>query len=220
MTCARRFLPRLALAPMVSAVLCLGAASPGSAQISGALEGGWYDMTAASNSAKAVFDGKSGGPVFGASLRVPFGQSFFVSAHGRFFQKSGERAFVEAPGKPVFRLGHPLDVRIVPAYAMLGYEFGGRRSSFHPYVGLGAGVTSYREESTVAGEVDTFSATKPSYHLAAGVDYGRGGLRFGVELGYSAAPKVIGEEGVSKVYGEDDVGGLQVVGRISFGGSR
>jgi hypothetical protein len=221
MTSARRFpSPRLALAPLWVAALLLGAPSSGAAQISGALEGGWYDMTNASNSAKAVFDGQSGGPVFGASVRVPFGQSFFVSGHGRFFQKKGERAFVEAPDKPAFRLGHPLEVRIIPAYAMLGYEFGGRRSSFHPYVGLGAGITSYREESTVAGEVDTFSTTKPSYHLALGVDYGRGSVRFGVELGYSAAPNVIGEEGVSKVYGEDDVGGATVVARISFGGSR
>src|SRR5262245_49480381 len=143
MTCARRFAsPRLAAVPLAAALLLL-APSPGRAQISGALEGGWYDMTNAASSAKAVFDGKSGGPVFGASLRVPFGQAFFVSAHGRFFQKKGERAFVEGPGRPVFRLGHPLEVRIIPAYAMLGYEFGGSRSSFRPYVGLGAGITSY-----------------------------------------------------------------------------
>jgi hypothetical protein len=205
---------------MLAAAWLLCAPSPGQAQISAALEGGWYDMTNSANSAKAVFDGQSGGPVFGASVRLPFGQSFFVSAHGRFFQKKGERAFVEAPGKPVFRLGHPLEVRIIPAYAMLGYEFGGRRSSFQPYLGLGAGITSYREESTVAGETDTFSATKPSYHLALGVDYGRGGVRFGVEVGYSAAPNVIGEEGVSAVYDENDVGGLTVVARIDFGGRR
>ena len=222
MISARRFpLRRMAVLPILASALLLGAPSSGSAQVSGALEGGWYDMTNASNSAKAVFDGKSGGPVFGASVRVPFGQSFFVSGHGRFMKKSGERAFVEAPGKPVFRLGHPLDMRIVPVYALLGYEFRRRgNSSLHPYVGLGAGVTSYNEESTVAGVKDSFSATKPSYHAALGADYGRGSLRFGLELAYSAAPKVIGEAGVSKVYGEDDVGGATIVGRISFGGRR
>ena len=41
----------------------------------------------------------------------------------------------------------------------------------------------------------TFSATKASYHLAAGLDYGRGSVRFGFEVGYSAAPKVIQMEG-------------------------
>ena len=221
MNSARRFpLRRMAALPLVAAALLLGSPCPGSAQVSGALEGGWYDMTNASQSAKAVFDGTSGGPVFGLSVRVPFGRSFFVSGHGRFMKKSGERAFVEAPGKPVFRLGHPLDVRIIPAYALLGYEFGDGRSSLHPYVGLGAGVTSYREESDVAGVKDTFSATKPSYHVALGADYGRGGVRFGLELGYSAAPNVIGEAGVSKVYGENDVGGGTIVGRISFGGRR
>jgi hypothetical protein len=220
MNSARRFpSPRLALMPLLAAALVLGAPARGSAQVSGALEGGWYDMTNASNSAKAVFDGKSGGPVFGLSVRVPFGRAFFVSGHGRLMTKSGEKAFVEAPGKPVFRLGHPLDMRIIPAYALLGYEFGrGGRSSLHPYVGLGAGVTSYREESDVAGVKDTFSATKPSYHAAIGADYGRGALRFGLELAYSSAPQVIGEAGVSKVYGEDDIGGATIVGRICFGG--
>jgi hypothetical protein len=210
---------RLVLAAVFVLLALAGRAS--AVDLSGTLEGGWYDMTNASKSAKAVLKGASGGPLFGLSVRVGFGRSsFFVSGHGRFMEKSGERAFVADATSPVFRLGHPLKLRIVPAYALLGYSFGSRRSALAPYVGLGGGVTSYKEESTVAGIKDTFSATKPSGHVAAGLDYGRGGLRFGAEVTYSLVPNAIGEGGVSQVYGEDDVGGLSGVIRITFGGGR
>ena len=86
-----------------------------------------------------------------------------------------------------------------------------------PYVALGAGVTSYREESTVAGETETFSSTKGSVHGVAGIDFGTGAVRFGAELMYTMVPSSIGESGVSKVYGESDVGGLSIVGRVAFG---
>ncbi len=50
----------------------------------------------------------------------------------------------------------------------------------------------------------------------AGLDYGRGTIRFGGEVMYSIAPNAIGFGGVSQVYGEDDIGGLSAVLRISF----
>ena len=81
----------------------------------------------------------------------------------------------------------------------------------------GLGATSYREESNVAGLVETFSATKDSGHGALGVDYLAGQVRFSVEVGYSTVPSTIGEAGVSKVYGEKDVGGLTALARLAFG---
>jgi hypothetical protein len=33
-------------------------------------------------------------------------------------------------------------------------------------------------------------------------------------VGYSTAPDAIGLAGVSKVYGEDDIGGLHAVGKV------
>ncbi len=180
------------------------------------VEGGYYDMTNASRSAKAIFGAGSGGPLFGLSARLGVGRDFFVQAGGRYFQRNGERVFVADPAGPVFPLGHPMKVRLVPVYAMFGWRIS-PEARLSPYVALGAGVTSYREESTVAGEAETFSSTKGSVHAAAGADFGTGSLRFGAELMYTMVPRAIGEAGVSKVYGETDVGGLSVVGRVSFG---
>jgi Outer membrane protein beta-barrel domain len=180
------------------------------------VEGGYCDMTNASKSAKAIFDGSSGGGTIGGFLRFGFGRSFFVEGHGRYFQREGERVFVAAPGSPVFRLGHPLTIRLVPVYGMIGYRFG-QWPRWAPYVTLGLGATSYKETSNVAGLVETASATKASGHGALGVDFLAGPVRFGVELGYSTVPNTIGESGVSKVYGEKDVGGLTVLARLAFG---
>jgi hypothetical protein len=47
-----------------------------------------------------------------------------------------------------------------------------------------------------------------------GAEYGQGTIRFGAELGYSLIPNAVGLGGVSAVYGEDDLGGLSIVGRV------
>ena len=180
------------------------------------MEGGYFDMTKASKSAKAIFDGKSGGGTIGGFARLGLGQSFFVEAHGRYFQRKGERVFVADPSGPVFRLGHPLTIRLTPFYAMAGYRFL-HGSRWAPYVALGLGATSYSEKSDVAGLLETSSKTKASGHMAAGVDFLAGPVRFGAEVEYSSVPNTIGEAGVSKVYGEKDVGGLAIVARIAFG---
>ncbi|MBI3932504.1 MAG: outer membrane beta-barrel protein [Acidobacteria bacterium] len=176
--------------------------------------GGYFDLAGAKDSAEAVF-GSSGGPTFGGEVAYGFDNGFYVAAGASYFKKDGERVFVADAGGPVFKLGHPLSARILPAYATLGYRFR-RSTSLVPYVAIGGGITSYREESTVAGLESSASATKPSGRLVAGLELGRGSFRLGVEASYSTTPDTIGVGGVSKIYGEDDVGGFSVVGKIVF----
>jgi opacity protein-like surface antigen len=179
------------------------------------LEGGYYDMTNARNSARAIFGSGAGGATFGAFVRHGISRSLFVGVGGRMFQRTGERAFAASKDAPAFRLGHPLKVRVLPVYALIGYRLS-PDASFSPYLGLGAGITSYHEESNVAGDVTSESATKPSFHGVLGLEYGRGSIRFAIEGMYMTAPNTIGSAGISKVYEENDVGGASVVGRIVF----
>jgi hypothetical protein len=197
---------------VLAAALLAPAAHAGEAYLT--VDGGWYDMSNASRTANAVF-GQSGGPTFGFAGEYGFTETVFLRAGARFWQRDGERVFVAEPGGEVFHLGHPLKARIIPGYGLVGYRFlqGG---TLRPYLAGGGGVTSYREVSTVAGEVTTFTATKPMGMGVIGLDYGRGVLRFGGEVGYSLVPNTIGTGGVSQVYNEDDVGGLSAVVRISF----
>lgn len=204
--------PARAAVAVLAAALLAPAAHAGETSLT--LDGGWYDLSNASRSANALF-GASGGPTIGITGEYGMGEMFFVRAGARFFQQDGERVFVAEPGGEVFQLGHPLEVRIIPAYVLVGLRFL-PGSSLRPYVGAGGGMSSYNEESTVAGEVISFSASKAMGMAVAGLDYGRGSIRVGGEVAYSLVPNTIGTGGVSAIYGEDDVGGLTAVVRISF----
>jgi hypothetical protein len=204
---------RRACLALLAAVVSVPAADAGEVFLT--VDGGWHDLTNSSKSAKAVFDGTSGGPTVGFAGQFGIGESFFIRAGARFFQREGERVFVASPTAPVFRLGHPLTLRIIPAYGLVGFRFL-QGAALRPYIGVGGGVTSYDEESDVAGEILTSTATKAAGHAVAGLDYGRGMFRIGGEVMYSLVPNTIGFDGVSEVYGEDDIGGLSAVLRLSF----
>jgi hypothetical protein len=201
---------------VVAAIAAAGAAPDAAAEVAVSLEGGWAALTNAQKSAEAVFDGANGGATFGAGVTLDVTRSLFVGVGGRFFRKEGERAFVAGPWQPAFGLGLELKVRVIPVHALVGWRFRPGKSLV-PHVGLGVGATSYHEESVV-GDVaeEPVSETKPSGLAFAGLTYGQGRVRFGLDVSYSMAPDTLGAGGVSAVYGEDDVGGLTAMGRIVF----
>jgi len=177
-------------------------------------DAGYHDLTNATNSARAIF-GNSGGFTAGGLLRVGFGPSWFVGAGGRYFSRKGERVFVPPDKSAVFKLGHPLTLNVVPVYGLIGYRFS-PSSRFDPYLAIGGGATKHTEKSTIAGLTETETQTKASGHFAGGVEYGLGNFRVGAEAMYSVVPNTIGLGGVSKVYGEKDIGGFSIVGRLVF----
>ena len=197
----------LALAPL--------AARGGELAIEG--HGGYFDM-AAENSASALF-GSTGGATFGGAVRYTFWRGAFVSAGARTFSKEGERVFVSAPNTAEQKLGFPLSIRLTPILLQAGYRFR-HGHLLVPYVSAGAAITSYTEESEVAGETFNTDSTHTGFVGSAGLEVGRGTFRFGAEVGFSAVPDAVGLGGVSKVYGEDDLGGVHAVGKliVAFGG--
>ncbi|HSD65430.1 MAG TPA: hypothetical protein VLF95_01950 [Vicinamibacteria bacterium] len=178
-----------------------------------AIEGhaGYFQM-AAENSASAVFDARGGG-TFGGAVRYTFWRAAFVSAGVRTFTKEGERVFVATPNSTVQKLGFPLKLRLTPVFLSVGYRFRDGRVIV-PYAGMGGSLTSYKEESEVAGEAFDEDGSKAGFHGFAGVEVGRGMFRVGAEAGYSTVPGGLGLGGVSKVYGEDDLGGWHTVGKV------
>jgi opacity protein-like surface antigen len=200
------------LAVVLAAALLPGAAAAGELRLEA--EGGYFELSSAEQAARAVF-GSKGGPLFG--LAVSFaarGSGPFARVGARRWSRSGERAFAADVTSPVFRLGHPLEVRITPVYALVGWRLA--LGSVTPYLGAGAGVTGYREESTVAEITTEESRRKAAYHLAAGAELFRGPLRLGVELGWSSVPGALGTGGISERFGQTNAGGLSVVGRVVF----
>ena len=98
------------------------------------------------------------------------------------------------------------------------FKLGGKKPSpFVPYLGVGLELASYKEESTVAELVETNDQSKTGFQFLGGLEYkGFGKVVLAAEVAYAIVPNTIGVGGVSKVYGEDDIGGLRVVGRLGY----
>ena len=200
-----------------TALLGLAARPAAPGEIPVEAHGGYFEM-AAENSASAVFD-STGGPTFGGAVRYNVWRGAFVSAGARTFSREGERVFVQGPSSPVQKLGFPLSIRLTPIVLQAGYRFR-HGHMLVPYVAAGVAITSYTEESEVAGETFNTDSTHTGFVGSAGLEVGRGTFRFGAEVGFSAVPDAVGLGGVSKVYGEDDLGGWHAVGKVivAFGG--
>lgn len=194
-----------------AALCCLLAAPAAAGEIAVEAHGGWAKM-AAENSASALFD-STGAGTFGGAVRYTFWKGAFVTGGVRTFSKEGERVFVNGVSGTVQKLGFPLSIRVTPAFLMAGYRFWDGRMLV-PYVAAGGTLVSYKEESEVAGETFDDDRSKTGFVGAIGVEVGRGLFRFGAEAGYSSVPDAVGLGGVSKVYGEDDLGGTYVIGKV------
>jgi hypothetical protein len=171
-----------------------------------------YRSLAFKDTAQALLD-STGGGTFGGVVRYTFWRGAFVSAGFRTFSKDGERVFLSSPTAPVQKLGFPLSLKIDSFPLMVGYRFRAGHVIV-PYVAAGASITKYEETSTVAGQPFDESISKTGFTGAGGVEVGRGIFRFGAEAGYTTVSGAIGNDGVSKVYGEDDIGGAYVVGKV------
>jgi len=181
-----------------------------------AFEAGYQGLNGASDSAKAVFDGSTGGTTLGGSARVSLGRLFFVGAGARFFSKDGQRVYVADASSPVFSLGHPLQLKLRPIYGFVGVRLM-PEARVVPYLAVGGGSTSYKETSTVGGVTDEVSQSKGTFLVMAGADWRLGSFSLGVEGRYTSISNVIGLAGVSKVYGESNLGGISIAGRLGFG---
>ena len=176
-------------------------------------QGGIRWLTAASQSAKALFDGETSDVELGGFVSYAVTRDVFLSATAQVFQKEGERVFVVDAEGPVVPLGHPLKLRLIPAHLVIGYRFH-PWPSVAPYLAVGGGVTFYREESTVGGVTESVSTTKGMGIAQAGVDFVKRGVLVGVQASWSTVPNAVGTSGVSEVYGENDLGGVSVSVRL------
>jgi len=203
---------------LLAGILACPAAIAHAGELGLSLEAGYLDLTSARRSAQAVFGDPAGGFTGGGSMRYGIARGVFVAVGARYFERTGERVFVADATSPVFGLGHPLKLRLVPAWAIVGYRYERRRGlPLTPYIGLGGGAVFYHEESEVGGiKEGVLDQTKGAGYAVLGLELGRGALRFGIEGMYARVPESASLGGVSRVYGEDDVGGFTVVGKLTF----
>ena len=217
MTSSKRL--ALALTGLLAMTVALAPAPAVAGELAAEAQVGYLGLTA-TKSAEAVL-GSSGGLTWGGAVRYTFYKGFYANLGVRTFSASGERVFVASPSDSVAGLGFPLSVRITPVTLTAGYRFRDGQLIV-PYAGIGGSLTSYTEESSVAGIGYDDSRSKAGFQVVGGVEVGRGLFRFGAEGAWSTVPNAIGLGGVSEIYGEDDIGGWSVVGKlvIAFGGQK
>lgn len=178
-----------------------------------------YRTLSATKSADAVF-GSSSGLTLGGSVQYAFGRGPFVRGGYRHFGKEGQKVFLADATSPAYPLGFPLKASIASIDVVGGWRFklGGKKpQAFVPYLGVGLELASYNEESTVAGLVEKNDQSKTGFQFLGGLEYkGFGKLVLAAEVAYALVPNGLGVGGVSKIYGEDDIGGFRVVGRLGY----
>ena len=173
-----------------------------------AMEGrvGFFCPVQFADSFQAVFDSR-GGLVFGAGLRVELPKGIYVEGVLDYFGKEGYRVYVS--GTKVVRTDIDTSISIVPLTFTGGYRFK-LKPSVIPYIGGGFGRYYYRQKD-IATELRGESSFKgfSGYHLLGGIEFrGDKPLSFAGELRWNSVPQAIGEGGVSKYYGEDNIGGI------------
>jgi hypothetical protein len=210
--------------------LALATASPAAAQP-------WYDTppvsvrpfflisgqkSAAEETFDVVFE-RSIQRFWGGGAQVAFGNGLFVEATLSRFRQTGERAFL-LDGE-VFRLGVPLTATVTPLEFAGGYRFRlGEAGKVRPYAAAGFGTYRYQEESEFAdpdeegspgGNVDLRHS---GFLMMGGVEYrAHPWVGLSVDAQYRRVPGILGEGGISKELGEDDLGGTSVRFRVIVG---
>ncbi len=175
-----------------------------------------YEMFQASNSFEAVYGGASA-PAFGGGLDLISGH-FFVQGEVTYLRRTGERVFVFEGD--VFPLGIGQRLRLTTLGINGGYRFGKPSSRITPYLGAGVVVAFYNEEATAAGGLDddTVSENGTGGQALGGVEFRVARwVSVAVEGRYRYIPGVLGEAGVSKEFGEDNLGGGSVAVKLVFG---
>jgi opacity protein-like surface antigen len=180
----------------------------------------FFVLTGEKVAAKQTFDatfGQSFEPFFGGGLELVLSKmsGFYVDGAFSRFKKTGQRAF-RANGQN-FPLGIPLTATLTPLEVSVGYRFRMSPRVF-PYVGVGVGSYGYKESSAFsdAGEnVDT----RHSGYLAVGGAELRVHRWVGIagDVQYTHVPGILGNGGISKDAGENDLGGIAVRLRVTLG---
>jgi len=179
-----------------------------------------YRSLAATRSATAIF-GSDGGFTLGGSAQYAHARGPFLRAGLRTFSKSGEKVFLQNASSPFYPLGFPLEAKITSFDLILGWRFrlGSKKrpSPLVPYAGIGLENASYKEESTVAGLLEKTDESKTGVQFVAGLEYRLpASFSLAAEFGYSKVTGILGVGGVSQIYGEDDIGGYRVMGRLGY----
>lgn len=174
------------------------------------------EQQAAKDSFDAVV-GSTSVTSFGAGLQVTnVWRRLFVEIGAERASLDGERVFVD--GSTVERLGIPVEITLAPLDVMAGWRFGGGRSRFTPYAAAGLTSIGYAESSDFAADEENLDERATGFVMAAGVEARlRRLVHLRGEVRFRQAGGVLGDQGVSKEYGDKNLGGVGAALKVVIG---
>ena len=169
----------------------------------------------ASDTFQAVFE-TTRGPFFGGGVQVVFVDQFVVELGASRFRQTGERVFRTSTGS-VFRLGIPVTATITPFEVTGGYRFR-FWERVRPYVAAGVGSFAYKETSDFADATENLVTRETGFVLNGGAEVRlHRWIGAAADVQYSRVNGILGEAGLSKQVGEDDLGGVAVRFKLIVG---
>jgi len=159
--------------------------------------------------------GQSYGPAFGAGAQVRFRTGLYVQVSVERFRKTGERVFVFE--NEAFPLGIPNTITIQPVVAAVGYR-PPSVASVRPYLGVGVGSYHLQEVSPFDDPSEEVDQWHRGFHAHGGVEFLAGRwFAPAVEARFTTVPDALGSGGAAAAFGESNLGGWQVFGKILLG---
>ena len=169
---------------------------------------------AAQTTFKAVF-GSATVPTWGGGVDVTLGRHVFVDLAISRMSESGQRAFIN--NGDVFTLGIPLRVTLTPVEVTAGYRVR-RWKRIVPYAGAGIGWYGYRETADFAAAGDDVDERHMGFVMMGGAEF-RVTKWIGItgDAQYTSVSGILGQGGLSKDAGENDLGGVAARLRVIVG---
>ena len=217
-------MPRRAVQILIAAVLAVLATTAPAAAQSGKLQIEGYgiagSITFASNESFDAVFGKHSGLLLGGGGKVGlpwFG--LFVDLGAWQFEDTGER--VVRVGGTIYKLGIPVTFKVTPFELTGGWQYQGRRGIFRrftPYLGAGFSSYAYEETSSFAETTENSHQRFSGYHLLGGGEVKLfKWLGVAGEAAWTSVPNALGADGISKQFGETDLGGTSFRMKVLIG---
>jgi hypothetical protein len=140
----------------------------------------------------------------------------FADVAGSQLSVDGERVFID--NRRVFKLGVPLEITMLPVDVAGGWRFSFWRGRLFPYAAAGVSYLRYEETSEFAQSGEDVRESKAGPLVLAGADVRVWRwISAGGEVRWRRVRGILGEQGASAEFSEDDAGGVHAALRISIG---
>jgi outer membrane protein W len=179
----------------------------------------------AKNSFNAVF-GKSTFPLVAGGVQVTILDQFYAEVSASKFEQTGNR--VAVVNGQVFNLGIPLTATMTPITLTGGFRFRVLRHGqpiawLRPYAGAGVAWYTYDENCTAAAATcaavsGDFSGKHTGFVLNGGAEFRlHPWVGISADVQYTRVTGIIGQDGASQAFSENDLGGVAGRFRVIIG---